>query len=672
MQVGSPLIAPAGFLSLTKGNVYHLVRNHHQSGRAILALFTHANRPAANLIMLDRHRFEAALANGTIKPAPDPSGLPPHLDGLKNADLTLLDASRIAKKTPNADRVQERLLTIAPLLEREQEILAAPSPESLINAYAKSVGKNSGRLRAWFFTYITFGRNAWALLPDFTGIGRWDRPSNTASQLKFGRPSEVKGKLSGIRLTSKTVELILSSYVKRSTLGKKLRKIYRDAMEEDFKAQPICDQSGHMTFIGENTPTYDQYRYQVHKHFGLATVQRTLYGEVKFRRRFAAHKGSFAEAVSSLYEAAEADAYVCEDRPRGYIDGAVLQALYVARSVDTASGMRLGIGFSFGGESSEAYNAMQFCAAIPKKKFCSLFDIEIDEHEWPSAGITPRYITDRGPGIKREPGASDEPSDALAIRELTPSGKGQSKALVESAQRRRTKTEGPETYLTSDLTAYQMARREIRRLLAEIQGADVSGRMTPEMIRENVRPNPVGVWKFLDDRARNLAEQCNFAAAVRRFLAPITVRLDRDGAYLRHQRYDSSELRHTNVLDRIGENGTKSVPGYYLPFCIRYLWVEIDGRLVEVAAVLKLRDDEEQLYRTFDDLLAEDRVLKDSRTLLLEHRDAAQVAQKRAFEAETGQRWETTKRRSTRAGPKASAASDNQDVKKISTGKTHA
>lgn len=45
MQVGSPLLAPEGFMSLTKGNVYHLVRNHHQSGRAILALFTHAKRP---------------------------------------------------------------------------------------------------------------------------------------------------------------------------------------------------------------------------------------------------------------------------------------------------------------------------------------------------------------------------------------------------------------------------------------------------------------------------------------------------------------------------------------------------------------------------------------------------------------------------------------------------
>ena len=71
-------------------------------------------------------------------------------------------------------------------------------------------------------------------------------------------------------------------------------------------------------------------------------------------------------------------------------------------------------------------------------------------------------------------------------------------------------------------------------------------------------------------------------------------------------------------------------------------------------------------------LLAEDRVLKDSRTLLLDHRDAVQVAQKRAFEAETGQRWESTKRRSTRAGLKGSAALDNQDVKKISTGKSHA
>ena len=263
MQVGSPLIAPEGFMSLTKGNVYHLVRNHHQSGRAIIALFTHAKRPAAQLIMLDRLRFEAALAEGKIVPAPNPSGLPPHLDGLKDTDLIRLDASRIAKKMTNAERVQERLLAIAPLLEREQEILAAPFPESLISAYAKSVGKNSGRLRTWFVTYITFGRNAWALLPNFAHIGHWDRPSNTVSQSKLGRPSQIRGKLSGSRLTPDTIELILASYATHSALGKKLRNIYRDAMKADFKAKPVHDQTGHMTFVGDNVPTYDQYRYQV-------------------------------------------------------------------------------------------------------------------------------------------------------------------------------------------------------------------------------------------------------------------------------------------------------------------------------------------------------------------------------------------------------------------------
>lgn len=671
MQVGTPLIAPDGFRSLLKGNVYYLVRNHLPSGRVMLAWFTSVKHLSVNLIMLTNRQFEQATADGFIVPADKPTGLPPHLDDLENVDLQLLDQPRPDKKIPNKARVEDRLLAIAPLLEREAEILSAPAPEKLIHAYAKSVGKNPSRLRFWFFTYITFGRNAWALLPNFKNIGRWDRLANQKSEFKLGRPSEVLGKRSGTRAKKQMIDLIVQSYTKHCALGVKLRKVYQLAMQHDFGGKPVRLPTGHLTFVGVDLPTYDQYRYYVIKHYGLETVQRTLYGESRHRRRYAAYAGSFTAAVGSLYEATESDGYVCEDRPKAYIDGGVLDALYVVRNVDTASGLRLGIGFSFGAEHSEAYNAMHFCSAIPKKKFCKLFDIDIEEYEWPSIGLTPRHITDRGPGVKREPGEPNERSDALAIRELTPSGKGQSKALVESSQRRRTKSEGPQTQRISDLTVYQMAQREIRRLLFENQGADVSGHMTPEMIRTGVHPNPVGLWKFLDDRARNLAEMCSFSDAVRRFLPRIDLRLDRGGALLGHQRYDSEALRQTRILDRVGQNGSKTVIGYILPFCIRHIWADIDGVLVELDAVLKLRDDEEQLYRTFYDLGDESKALKDSRSLQLEHRDAAAVQQMRAFHDDTGKDWDSKKRRSHRNTSTNASKQDNDDVKRLTGRKAY-
>src|SRR5690606_1174451 len=173
-----------------------------------------------------------------------------------------------------------------------------------------------------------------------------------------------------------------------------------------------------------------------------------------------------------------------------------------------------------------AYNAMQFCAAIPKQKFCALFGIEIKEEDWPSQGLPLQYVTDRGPGGRRSPG--ETPSDALeapVMRELAVAGSGQSTAVVESAQRRRTKLAGPHTKPLSDLSPYKMAQREIHRLLAENLSSNVKSRLTPDMARAGVLGTPIGVWIFLDARARNDAQPLPFADAVRRFLDPITVRV---------------------------------------------------------------------------------------------------------------------------------------------------
>src|SRR3546814_12761715 len=88
--------------------------------------------------------------------------------------------------------------------------------------------------------------------------------------------------------------------------------------------------------------------------------------------------------------------------------------------------MRLGIGFAFGAENNDAYQAAIFCAAISKTKFCSLFGINIEEDQWPSQGVIPHLITDRGPGIK---GAKNADGTGTIVHEGTPSGQGQSKGI---------------------------------------------------------------------------------------------------------------------------------------------------------------------------------------------------------------------------------------------------
>lgn len=652
MQVGTPLQAPEGYLNLERGITYYLLRNSRVRSRVLLVYFTTPPNMVAILVLLDRHEFEGGLVRNLIMATPA-SGMPPHLEDFKGFNFEHVDSKRTNAKRTLRSYVEHRLNTITPLLERESEILDAACPEREINRYCVTHGYNSQRVRTWFFLYVCFGRNIWTLLPGFHRNGRWDRMT-VGNGVKLGRPNNVRGRHAGCRMNAEISALVVASFRRYAQVGKTLADVYAEAMCYAFRAKVDKDEKGVKRLIPTVTPipTYHQYRYCLYKEHGMHRVQRDLYGAERARRRYAEHEGAFTANVANLYEVVEADAYYCEDLPRGYVDGDAVRPIVVTRCVDTVSGLRLGIGFSYGKESSDGYNAMLFCAAISKVKFCSLFGIEISETDWPSIGLPARYITDRGPGIKREPGASDA-ANSIPIRELTPSGQGQSKALVESAQRRRRSLEGPATRVLSELTAYQIVQREIHRLLMENSSADSRKRLTPEMIRAGVVPTPLGLWKYLDARARNVAESVPFEDAVRRFLKRERVRVARDGVHFRTQRYDSDALRSTGLPAQVALRGTLHVDAYVFPFSIRYIWVEVEGQLVEVEAKLAIRDDDSQLNRTLLDLESEAQSVRAFESVKRENRTAAQVESMLKLEQQTEQRWYSTKRVSARSVKKS-------------------
>lgn len=651
MQIGTLIHAPNGFHTLEKGIDYFFLRSNRAVGRVLLVIYSPPPRNTADLVAIERKVFEAGLLEKSIVPLPG-SGLPPHLAHFSGFNFDVIDTLRRNAQRSHRDRVEERLFKIAPLLERETEILGAADPIKLINKVALANGHNAQRLRTWFLTYLLFGRNLWSLLPNYHAAGYWDRydEEKMKDRKKRGRRSTLRGHGASTPLTKSDIQLILDSYLKRCKLGRPLTTIYEEAMITDFAAKVTTDSSGIRRLVssGKATiPTYDQYRYHLRKTYGLDSIQRTKYGEARYRRRYAEHVGTFASRSKNLYERVEADVYHTDDRPAGYIDGEELPTLSVARAVDTVSGMRIGIGFALGAEHSSAYNAMQFCAAISKQKFCALFGIEIKEEDWPSQGLPLQYVTDRGPGVKRAPGeTSTDVLQAPVMRELAVAGSGQSKAFVESAQRRRTNLEGPHTKPLSDLSPYRMAQREIRRLLAENLSSNVKSRLTPDMDRAGVLGTPMGVWKFLDARARNDAQPLPFADAVRRFLDPITVRVTRNGIHLFHQRFDSQSLRETGLLSRIGLSGTQELQAYILPLSMRYAWVEVDGMLVEAEAQLPINDDRDQLDRSYIELEEEHRLRKENEIIRRHHARAVNAQQLADFEEDSPGKWHPSRRRS--------------------------
>ncbi len=605
MHIGIQLIAPDGFQLLEKGEVYHLLRNDARRERVLLVHFLPSSQGyEGTLVILNRSCFESALVDGLIAPCPAQSMLPPWLTKLEGVALKDRDRRRRHAKKSHFDRINERYQHIKPLIERLDEVLAADFPDKIIARHARvsKPQQNEKRLQLWFYAFLCFGRDPWVLMPPFHKCGTTRKPLR--ADQKMGRRSLTKGAHHGYGCDEEMIEKIKTAYQKYCGLGVSMKTIYAKAMTEKFGCHVRRNANGAKTYYhpaGNPFPSYDQFRYRVEREFGRNKIQRIRYGEARMRTRLSASEGPYSEAVANLLERVELDCFYVLELPRGPIEGNALPPLGVVRGRCVGSGKLVGIGFSLGNENHTAYRMMLFCMAIDKRSFGRLFGLEIVHEDWSGAGMSPHLLTDRGPGAKQA--AEMEPAAVSPIRGFAPAWSGQSKATIESSHPRNTELEGAPSYVTSELNPVQLARREIERLIHDNQALNVSPRLTPEMVAARVVPCPNGIWNYLNDRARTDATSIPFDTAVRWFLTPIEVKIKNDGAYFHEQRYDSNALRDTGLVDRVAAHGEVTVVGYLLDLCVRYIWVEVDEQIIELQAKLAIRDDDEQLYMSLEELV---------------------------------------------------------------------
>lgn len=652
MHIGTQIVAPNGFEQLAQGVTYHFLKSDGKRSdpRTLLVHFSVADRfekTKAHLIVFKRDRFEAGLAEGVIVPLTDQSKLPPWLKLWEGVDLSQIDLFRPRAKIPHSARVEDRLLMIAPHLKDVETILAAENPAAEINRRALSCKpvQNETRFRLQFLTYLCFGCSVWSLLPPFHRIGKWLRFERSGR--KYGAPSIAYGRTYGYPSTEQMKCRCIDSYVRYAGLGKTMSGIYRTAMIEEFKCRAITLQSGMEAFShpqGEPFPTYWQFKYRVMQEFGIEQIQRTLYGEVRHRARLAATKGHFSEEVANLYEKVEADGYFSE-RPRGYIEGSALKPLCVVTGRDVLSGKLLGIGFSFGAEHSTAYRMMLFCMAVPKKYFCMLFGIPFQDGEWTNEGIPAHFGVDRGPGARHT--LIEDLEKRFPIREIAPSWAPQSKATIESSHPRDVRTEGQPTFIQSNLTPVQLAKKEILRLLKYNHTADMSDRFDPDGEMAFVPPNPIGLWNYYDKRFRNDAQPMCIEEAVRTFLTPVELDL-RDGAvWLEGRPFKSAEFVETCILEKAARANvpTPKLPGYMLDLCVRYVWVEVKGRLFLVEGQLRTRGDQDKLWTSFEELRQWSEARRKVNSAFAVHKHAASSKYMYRFKDATGKSWHSWTRR---------------------------
>lgn len=98
MMMGSRIVAPEGYKSLQKGEVYHFLLSDGVNSRIRLVFFSKAkNSLKAQLITFGRIEFEEALENGLlIEEAPDK--FPPWLANIQGMSIQHLEENRKSAK----------------------------------------------------------------------------------------------------------------------------------------------------------------------------------------------------------------------------------------------------------------------------------------------------------------------------------------------------------------------------------------------------------------------------------------------------------------------------------------------------------------------------------------------------------------------------------------------
>ncbi|MBB4513893.1 hypothetical protein [Paraburkholderia fungorum] len=655
-HIGLQLHAPEGFHGLSKSIRYYFAGRRPSDAAALLIWFERGKKHRrVRFVRLGKNDFEHALLQNppVLVPENRQYALPEWLrdfEGISFAEVEHLRYKR--KKETYLQQVERTYSYIRPALENEEEILSADDPLKELSKYAVRSQSNlhPHRLQVWFFSYILHERKMEALKKSTQRIGKWDRGGETHACRKLGRPSLTDGSMYGWSSAEIGQEKMTDSYLRYCGLGVSMAEIYRRAMVNEFECLVRRTESGaRQLYHPENRPfpSYGQFRYNVVKKFSLQAVQATVWGQPRVRSHAAFNEGNFTRPYANLLESVVVDAYRVEDRAQAFRSEDPMPSLVVARGVCETTSSVVGIGFSLGSESAEAYRSMLFCMAVPKAYYARLIGIPPEILDWIMEGLPSSFTSDRGPGGSKD--LVDNLKIRFPIKTIIPSHSGQSNAVVEAGHPKTISLEGAPTFRQSDLDIVKMIKREVIRACRDNHTRDISDRLSDEAVRdflnEGLVATPHNYWKYLGTRLRTSGNSISIEEAVRAFCTPVDLDVDCDGVRFKSHWYNSAEFRETGIQNEVAKRPGFKLSGYILPLAMRYLWVEVNGKLIELEASVRVRMDGADLNVPLSSLEAAERERKALKAMTRESTEAAHVEARLEFQETTGQSWDAGSRR---------------------------
>ncbi|ACC76032.1 Mu transposase C-terminal domain-containing protein [Paraburkholderia phymatum] len=492
---------------------------------------------------------------------------------------------------------------IAGLVDRavSGEIFMGRSMGAFVAQHAEATGTQRKTLYRLLYRYWAFGQVRNALLPNYENVGAPGKARVFAAGKRPGRPPMHKGR-SGERCgkilgddDKEFIRIGYSLYRNNEVASvtdayhRTLRRFYVDehvvpgSSTDDLTLKPL-----------EQLPSLRQFRYWGKKAFDDLAVQRSRMGERRWQKD---HRGLTGRASDGVYgpchrfeiDATIADIYLVSRYNRNWVVGRPV--IYVV--IDVFSTMIAGIFVALEGPSWNGARHALFNAFTDKVAFCRMYGIEIESSSWPAHHLPHELMADRGEMLGH---AAEGIVSGLGIDiAIAPPFRPDWKAIVESrfrllnstsqihwipgAVRQRIAERGERDYrLDAVLDLAEFTNIMISSVLHYNHHSRRPDRLTADMIREEIEPSPVNLWRWGMENGLATPNTQSSDLVYLHLLPRDTASVQRGGICFKGMFYTCSYAVEQSWFARARKDGRRSVTVWYDPNDTTHVWLQDNER----------------------------------------------------------------------------------------------
>lgn len=580
--------------------------------------------------------------------------------------LLVLDKS-ISKK---AKEVQEKAWDVVSTLlaEGEKSLLQSVTRNLIIHKVSVDLGINRKTVLKYLKRYWKRGMTPLSLLPDFYKRGGKGQQKQSNGK-KRGRPRKVQDVFGNGVNIDEDIKKVFRLAAEKYYLTKKdvsVRFAYEQMIKEFFKKE--------LEKSPEQLPTYYQFLYWVRKEKNLSTeiIRRT--GKRNYDLNFRPVLGSSKSEVRSPGEkiqidATIADVYLVSEFNREWVIGRPV--LYFCKCV--WSSMIVGFHVGLEGPNFEQARLALMNMVEDKVGYCSQFDIEINEKEWPTAYLPNSIVADRAELLSN---ASNLLTEKLNVRiENTGAWRGDLKSLIErqfglltndivkpllpgAVDKDFGKRGTKDHRLSGKLTLNEFKQIIIKYIIYfNNQYAMENFTRDEEMIKEEIETIPIKLWdwgmKNRSGRLRKISKELMMLHLLPTGSATVT----ESGIRFRHMLYSSELALKEQWFVKARYDSTWKIDIVYDPRNLDQIYIQIsEGKSYEVCTLL------EHQYRYKNRTMEDINFLQESEKIQNKKHKQEQLKAKISLHEEVEKIVRDAEKKSKSSGVKES---DNKRIKNI-------